>query len=94
MVLRSVFGSKRDEVTGELRQIHNEELIDLLLLTQCCAGDQNEKFEMGGACSSHGRERGEAYAGFWCGILKERDVKLPSSGGATLAVFGVSYVQL
>jgi hypothetical protein len=28
-VLRRVFGSKRDEVTGELRKLHNEELHDL-----------------------------------------------------------------
>ena len=27
-VLRRIFGSKRDEVTGELRKLHNEELID------------------------------------------------------------------
>ena len=28
-VLRRIFGSKRDEVTGEWRKIHNEELNDL-----------------------------------------------------------------
>jgi hypothetical protein len=28
-VLRSIFGPKRDEVTGEWRQLHNEELRDL-----------------------------------------------------------------
>ena len=28
-VLRRVFGSKRDEVTGEWRKLHNEELSDL-----------------------------------------------------------------
>ena len=28
-VLRMIFGSKRDEVTGEWRKLHNEELIDL-----------------------------------------------------------------
>ena len=28
-VLRRIFGSKRDEVTGELRKLHNEELNDL-----------------------------------------------------------------
>ena len=28
-VLRRVFGSKRDEVTGEWRKLHNEELNDL-----------------------------------------------------------------
>ena len=28
-VLRGVFGPKRDEVMGELRKLHNEELNDL-----------------------------------------------------------------
>jgi hypothetical protein len=28
-VLRRIFGPKRDEVTGEWRQLHNEELHDL-----------------------------------------------------------------
>jgi hypothetical protein len=28
-VLRKIFGSKRDEVTGEWRKLHNEELCDL-----------------------------------------------------------------
>jgi hypothetical protein len=28
-VLRSIFGPKRDEVTGEWRKLHNEELRDL-----------------------------------------------------------------
>jgi hypothetical protein len=28
-VLRRIFGSKRDEVTGECRKLHNEELHDL-----------------------------------------------------------------
>ena len=31
-VLRSVFGPKRDEVTGEWRKLHNEELRDLYSL--------------------------------------------------------------
>jgi hypothetical protein len=31
-VLRVVFGPKRDEVTGECRKLHNEELIDLYSL--------------------------------------------------------------
>ena len=29
MVLRRIFGAKRDEVTGEWRKLHNEELNDL-----------------------------------------------------------------
>ena len=31
-VLRRVFGPKRDEVTGEWRELHNEELSDLYSL--------------------------------------------------------------
>jgi hypothetical protein len=42
-VLRRVFGPKREEVTGELRKLHNEEL------TQYCAGGKIEKKERGGA---------------------------------------------
>jgi hypothetical protein len=34
MVLRKIFGSKRDEVTGEWRQLHNEELYDLYSIPQ------------------------------------------------------------
>jgi hypothetical protein len=47
-VLRRVFGAKRDEVIGEWRKLHNEEL------TQYCAGDKIKKNEMGGACSMDG----------------------------------------
>ena len=32
-VLRRVFGPKRDEVTGEWRKLHNEELSDLVICT-------------------------------------------------------------
>jgi hypothetical protein len=49
-VLRRIFGPKRDEVTGEWRKLHNEELNNL---TQHCAGDKI-KNEMGGACSAYG----------------------------------------
>jgi hypothetical protein len=30
-VLRKIFGPKRDEVTGEWRRLHNDELYDLYL---------------------------------------------------------------
>ena len=53
--MRRVFGPKRDEVTGEWRKLHNEEL-----LTQYCAGGKIEKNEMGGACGAYGG--GERYA--------------------------------
>ena len=34
-VLRRIFGSKRDEVTGEWRKLHSEELNDLHCLMIC-----------------------------------------------------------
>jgi hypothetical protein len=54
-VLRRIFGPKRDEVTGEWRKVHNEEL-KAVLLTRYCSGDKIEKNEMGGACSADGEE--------------------------------------
>jgi hypothetical protein len=51
-VLRRVFGPKRDEVTGEWRKLHSEELNDMHFLTQYCAGDKIEKNEMCGVCSA------------------------------------------
>ena len=53
-VLRRIFVSNRDGVTGEWRKLHNEEL-NSLLLTQYCASDKIEKNEMGGACGTYGR---------------------------------------
>ena len=35
-VLRRVFGPKRDEVTGEWRKLHNDELRDLYSLPNIC----------------------------------------------------------
>jgi len=48
-VLRRIFGSRRDEVTGEWRKLHNEEL-----LTQYCSRDKIKKNEIGGASSMYG----------------------------------------
>ena len=53
-MLRRVFGPKRDEVTGEWRKLHNEELRDLYSLPQYCAGGKIEKNEMGGVCGAYG----------------------------------------
>ena len=74
-VLRRIFGPKRDEGTREWRKLHNEELNDLLLLTQYCAGDKIEKNEMGWACSTYGveGERRGKYRAFCWGNLREGD---------------------
>jgi hypothetical protein len=46
-MLRKIFGSKRDEVAGEWRKLHNEELTDLYS-TKYCSGDKIENNAMGG----------------------------------------------
>jgi len=55
-VLKRIFGPKRDEVTGEWRKLHKEDLNDLYSYP-ILFGDQIEKNEMSGACSGHGREK-------------------------------------
>jgi hypothetical protein len=49
-VLRKVFGPKRNEVTGEWRKLHNEELNDLYSLPNIV----RETNEMGRACGAYG----------------------------------------
>jgi len=57
MLRRICGGPKRDEVTGEWRKLHNEELNRCVLLTKY-SGDQIEKNEMDRACSMcEGEER-------------------------------------
>ena len=54
-MLRRIFGPKMDEVTGQWRNLHNEELSDLYS-TNYCSDDQIENNEMGGACGMYGGE--------------------------------------
>ena len=58
-MLRRIFGSKRDEVTGEGRRLHKKEL-HALYSSKFYTGDQIKKNEMGRACSTH-EERRDAY---------------------------------
>ena len=53
-VLRRLFEPKTDEVTGEWRKLHLEELNDLYSQAQYCSGDPIEKNEIGGACGTYG----------------------------------------
>jgi hypothetical protein len=54
--MRNVCGPKRDEVTGEWRRLHGEELQELYYSPNVISGEQNKKNEMGGACSAYGEE--------------------------------------
>jgi hypothetical protein len=53
-VLRKIFGLKRDEVTGEWRKQHNEELHDLYSSPGIIRIIKGEEDEMGGAFSPNG----------------------------------------
>jgi hypothetical protein len=55
-VLRRIFGPKRDEVTGEWRKLHNEELHDLYSSPKYNRNNQVEEDGMGGPCNTN---RGE-----------------------------------
>jgi len=58
-VLRRIFGSKRDEVTGNSSKLHNDELNDLYPSPDTLRCDKIEETEMGRACSAYGgKERG------------------------------------
>jgi len=57
-VLRRIFGPKRDEVTGEWKRLHTEELNNLYCSPNIVRGIKKEKNEMGRACSTYVREEG------------------------------------
>jgi hypothetical protein len=52
-VLRRIFGPKTDEVTGEWRKLHNEELHSLYSSPDIFR--QVKANEVGGACGTHGK---------------------------------------
>jgi hypothetical protein len=57
-VLRRVFGPKRDEVTGEWRELHNEELNDLYSLPNIVRVVKSRKMRWAGHVARMGEERG------------------------------------
>jgi PAS domain-containing protein len=54
-VLRRIFGSTKDEVTGGWRELHNEELHDLRFSTDK-SRDQDKEDEIGRVCTMNGDE--------------------------------------
>ena len=61
-VLRRVFGPKRDEVTGEWRKLHNEELRDLYSLPNIVRVVKSRRMIWAGHVAHTGR--GEVCTGF------------------------------
>ena len=55
-VLRRIFGRKRDEVTGEWRKLHNEELNNLYCSPKFVLVIKSGRMRWGGACSAYGGE--------------------------------------
>ena len=57
-VLRKVFGPKRDEVTGEWRKLHNEELNDLYSLPNILRVVKSRPMSWAGHVAHMGEDRG------------------------------------
>ena len=57
-MLRRVFGPKRDEVTGEWRKLHNEELNDLYSLPNIVRVVKSRRMRWAGHVARMGEDRG------------------------------------
>ena len=68
-VLRRVFGPKRDEVTGEWRKLHNEELSGGYSLPNIVRVVKSRRMRWAG----HVGRMGEGCTGFWWENLRERN---------------------
>jgi len=71
MVLRRIFGPRRDEVTGEWRRLHNEELNDLYSSPNILRVIKLRRMRWAGHVERVGEERG--CIGSWWGNRKEGD---------------------
>jgi hypothetical protein len=69
-VLRRIFRPKRDEVTGERRKLHSEELHNLYSYSNIIRQIKVKENEVGRACGTHGRVK---CTRFWWESPKERD---------------------
>jgi hypothetical protein len=74
-VLRIIFGPKRDEVTGEWRKLHNEELNDLYSSPNTVRVIKSRRMRWAGPVARMGEERGGDTGG------KETTGETPASMG-------------
>jgi len=58
MVLRRIFGPRRDDVTGEWRRLHNEELNDLCTSPNIVRVIKSKRMRWAGHVARMGEERG------------------------------------
>ena len=71
MVLRRIFGTRRDEVMGEWRRLHNEKLNDLYSSPNIVGVIKSRRMRWAGHVARMGEERG--VIGSWWGNWRERD---------------------
>ena len=71
MMLRRIFGPRRDEVTGEWRRLHNEELNDLYFSPNIVRVIKSRRMRWAGHVARMGEERGRLES--WWGNRRERD---------------------
>jgi hypothetical protein len=69
MVLRRIFGPRRDEVTGEWRRLHKEELNDLYCSPNIVRVIKSRRMRWAGHVARMGEERGAS----WWGNRREGD---------------------
>jgi hypothetical protein len=69
MVPRRIFGPKKDEVTGEWKKLHNEELNDLYCSPNIIWVNKTRRMRWEG----HVARMGEVYTGFWWSDPRERE---------------------
>jgi len=73
VVLRRIFGLRRDEVTGEWRRLHNEELNDLDSSPNIVWVIKSRRMRWAGHVAHMGEERGCIGSWSWWGNRRERD---------------------
>ena len=71
MVLRRIFGPRKDEVTGERRSLHNEQLNDLYSSLNIVKVIKSRRTRWAGHVARMGEKRG--CIGSWWGNRREED---------------------